>query len=161
MELINQSEVWQSDVNRPFIPITQEGEIVGFGQPELVNRVVAILNDDENVRKALQLACYDLISRSGGSTNQVEQLMQEYLAKAARPKSGARAIALLLQERQDQLDVSDEEFTKFCDSYRLSRQELQRIYAGEEVEVNQLTSLSRILGISVDDLLSVLEGKPE
>jgi hypothetical protein len=118
-----------------------------------------ILNEEEKVRKALQLACYDLVSRQGGSSDGVNDLVQQYLAKAGRPKQGAAAIALLLKERQDELDVSDEEFAKFCGTFRLSREELEGIYAGAEIESKQLTPLSRILGLSVDDLITVWQGE--
>ncbi len=158
MALPNQPESWQFDPNDSYVPINYEGEMMGFGKPEFAIRVVDLLNDEEKFRKALRLACYDLVSRLGGLSSSLDELVESYLAKAQTPRSGIGAIALLLQHRQMELDVNDEEFARFCDSYRLSRNDLQGIYDGKEVDVKILTPLSRILGMSVDSLLEVLEG---
>jgi len=132
---------------------------MGFSKFECANQMVDILNQDEKLYKALYLACYDLIARSGGSSANVNELMQQYLSKVEKPKSGTGAIALLLHDRQAELDLTDEEFTKFCDTFRLSRSELKRIYAGEDIEHSQLAPLSRILGCSTDDLIEAWKGE--
>jgi hypothetical protein len=158
---INQPPAWQSDPHTPYIPISFEEEVVGFCQPSYANRIITTLNDEEQYHRALHLACSDLIARSQGHIGSVDELVQEYLAKAARPKRGAGLIALLLKERQEDLDLSDDEFTKFCDSYRLSPKELQDIYAGVEISGDQLTPLSRILGTSTDEIIEAWKGKAE
>lgn len=149
---------WTSNINEQYLPIAHLGEVVGFCKSNYAARLLETLNDDETLRKALQLACYDLVARSGGSSSQVNDLVQQYLIKAARPKQGVGAIALLLHERQEELDLTDDEFAKFCDTFRLSRQELAAIYGGQEVDSKHLTPLSRILGITVDELLAVWQG---
>jgi hypothetical protein len=85
--------------------------------------------------------------------------MQQYLAKTERPRSGTGAIAILLEERQEELDLTDEEFAKFCDTFRLSREELRNIYAGEDIENTQLAPLSRILGMTIDEIIEVWRGE--
>ncbi|MFN6530889.1 hypothetical protein [Nostoc sp. ChiSLP03a] len=75
-----------------------------------------------------------------------------------RPKYGTRAIAVLLQDRQKELDLSNQEFAKFCDTFKLSPTELNNIYAGEAFDDNLLAPLSRILGITKEQLLKVRDG---
>ncbi len=78
-----------------------------------------------------------------------------------RPKYGTRAIAALLRDRQKELDLGNQEFAKFCDTFKLSPTELNNIYAGETVEDSLLAPLSRILGISKEQLLDVRDGSEE
>jgi hypothetical protein len=158
MAKINQPQPWESNPGETYVPVLHEGQVVGFCRPSYVARILETLNDDERLRKALQIACYDLIARSGGSTASVNDLVQQYLLKAERPKRGTGAIALLLKERQDALDLTDEEFAKFCDTFRLSREELKNIYAGLDIENTQLAPLSRILGITMDELIDFWKG---
>lgn len=158
MPRINQPSDWELDTQSPFLPVSYQGKIVGYFQPDYASHVVGLLNEDEKLRKALQLACYDLIARSGGSTAAVNDLVEQYLNKAERPKSGAGVVALLLRERQEELDISDEEFAKFCNSFRLSQEELRNVYNGEEIESSQLVPLARILGITVDELINLWKG---
>lgn len=158
MAKINRSLPWEANSSETFAPLSYEGEIVGFCKLDYANQIAAILNEEEQHRKALYLACYDLVAKSGGHTEEINDLMQQYLAKAARPKSGTGAIALLLKERQAELDLTDEEFAKFCDTFRLSRAELKSIYAGTEIESNQLMPLSRILGMTQDELIEAWRG---
>lgn len=159
MARMNQPLPWETNPTKVYVPISYEGKVVGFCRPDFADRIVATLNEDEQFRKALKLACYDLVARSGGGGTQVEELVQRYLAKAGRPKRGTAMVALLLKDRQDELDLSDEEFAKFCDTFKLSRPELSNIYAGGDIESHQLTPLSRILGMSVDELIAAWQGK--
>lgn len=161
MVSINQPPSWQSDPHTPYTPIFYEEEMVGFCKPSYASRILEILNEEDRCRRALRIACEDLAARSRDSFDTADDLMQQYLAKTARPKRGASLIALLLKERQEDLDLSDEEFAKFCDSYRLSRQELKNIYGGAEIESGQLTPLSRILGITVDEVIEAWKGKDQ
>lgn len=158
MPKINQPPDWEIDTQSSYIPVSYQGKTVGYFQPEHASHLVELLNEDDKLRKALQLACYDLIARSGGSTSAVNDLVEQYLAKAERPKSGAGVVALLLRERQADLDISDEEFARFCNTFRLSQEELKNIYNGEELESNQLVPLARILGITVDELVNLWKG---
>ncbi|EKQ69268.1 hypothetical protein OsccyDRAFT_1893 [Leptolyngbyaceae cyanobacterium JSC-12] len=149
---------WSSNPHEHYVPILYEGEIVGFCQPTYVARILATLNDDEKLRKALKLACYDLISRAGGNRTEVEDLVQKYLARVTRPKQGTAAIAHYLRERQAELDLTEGEFTKFCYTFRLAASDLAKIYNGEELESRLLIPLSRILGMTVDELIAVWQG---
>ncbi|MFH7025122.1 MAG: hypothetical protein ACHBN1_06910 [Heteroscytonema crispum UTEX LB 1556] len=54
--------------------------------------------------------------------------------------------------------MGDREFTKFCDTYKLSPAELNNVYAGEPVEDSLLVPLSRILGITKEKLIEVRDG---
>lgn len=158
MDQPNQPKPWQFHPKEPYLPVTYEGKVVGLCKPEYAMRMLEVLNDEEKVRKALLLACLDLMRQSNGDPNEAEQLVKKYLAKAERPKYGTRAIAAMLHDRQEQLDISDDEFAKFCDSYKLSRKELQGIYAGLKIGDIQLGPLSRILGRSAEDLMAVRDG---
>ncbi len=158
MAKINQPLPWETNPKQALVPISHEGTMVGFCKPDYAVRIVEILNDEDKYRKALHLACYDLVARSGGSPSTIQELMQKYIARAERPKSGTRAIALLLKERQEELDLTDEEFAKFCDTFRLSREDLRNIYAGGDIESAQLSPLSRILGITTDEVIEIWKG---
>ncbi len=161
----NQSIRLQFKLDRSYIAIYHEDREVGFCTPEFADLIVEALNeneqlDEENetINKALQMACRELLKRSGGKPNQVKQLMRKYLQKAKPFKYGSRAIAYLLWDRQKQLDVSNHEFIRFCDSYKLSPQELLDIYKGKEVTDSQLRAVSRIVGKSFNELVYTRDG---
>ncbi|MBD1936164.1 hypothetical protein [Microcoleus sp. FACHB-68] len=149
---------WKFGAKVAYFPIFYEGALVGFGRREYVAKIVQVMNDEEKLRKALELACAELLKQSGGDKRKLDELIQKYLLMADRPKYGSRAIAVMLRDRQAELNVGDQEFARFCDSYRLSPQELQEIYAGEEVINSQLVSLARILGATVEELVEVRDG---
>jgi len=158
----NQSLRLQVKLDRSYLAIYHEDREVGFCTPEFADLIVEALNENdqlheenETINKALQMACLELLKRSGGKPNQV---MRKYLQKAKRPKHGSRAIAHLLRDRQKQLDLSNHEFIRFCDSYKLSPQELLDIYKGKEVTDSQLRAVSRIVGKSFDELVSTRDG---
>jgi hypothetical protein len=96
------------------------------------------------------------VSQPGSDS--VDELVQKYLNKVSRPIRGTALIALLLKERQAELDLNAEEFAKFCDSYRLSRKELRNLYNGAEIESSQLSPLSRILGKTIDEVINTWKG---
>jgi hypothetical protein len=149
---------WECSTKSAYIPLSHEGTIVGFCDPKSARAIAKLLNETEMLQKALQLACYDLVARMGGSPESVAELVQQYQSKAERPLRGSGLIALLLHDRQIDLDLTEDEFAKFCDSYRLSRAELRGIYQGEEVESHQLIPLSRILGQTVDEVIEAWKG---
>ncbi len=149
---------WECSTQSSYVPLSHEGMIVGFCDPKHAGAIAKLLNEAEMFQKALHQACYDLNARTGGSSERVEDLVQQYLAKAERPLQGSALIAILLRERQIDLDLTEDEFAKFCDSYRLSRAELRGIYQGIEVESHQLISLSRILGKTVDQVIEAWKG---
>mgnify|MGYP003907277311 CR=1 FL=1 len=149
---------WQFAAKVNYFPIFHEKALVGFSRREYVAKIVKVLNEEETFRKALQLACSDLIKQAEGDPRKIDELVQKYLMMADRPRYGSRAIATLLRDRQAELNVSDQEFARFCDSYRLPPEELEEIYAGEEIFNSQLISLARILGTTVEDLIEVRDG---
>lgn len=149
---------WKFDSKASFVPILLDGTIVGFCQAERAARITELLNAQEKIYKALRLSCLDYIRKSGGDTSRVEELMRKYISRAERPKYGSRALAAILRDRQVELNVSDREFVRFCETYKLSLAELKEIYAGEEIIDSQLGPLSRILGMSIDELLEIRDG---
>jgi hypothetical protein len=157
----NQSMPWEFDPYDPFFPISYEGVGVGFCTLDFADRIVEILNEDGKLRKALKMACADLIKQSGGDPNRVNELMQKYLEKSERPKYGTGAIAYLLRDRQEELDMSDKEFTRFCDSYKLSPEELKEIYQGKAISDRQIGLLARILRKSIEELTKIRNGSPK
>ncbi|HEY9647901.1 MAG TPA: hypothetical protein V6C88_16110 [Chroococcidiopsis sp.] len=158
MVLSDEPQSWQAFPADTYVSITYEDEVVGFCKPDFALRIVETLNDDEKLRKALRLACQDIMSRAGGTTGDVDDLVERYLIKTTAPAAGVAAIAALLRDRQEELDVSDKEFIRFCDSYRLPKEKLEAIYAGEEIESTMLVPISRIVGRSVEDIMQILEG---
>ncbi|UBF24747.1 hypothetical protein K9N68_24205 [Kovacikia minuta CCNUW1] len=150
---------WQLNANESYVPVFHEGRVIGYLKSDYAKQVVSSLNHVEKLHKALHMACYDLVARMGRGSGDVGDLMQQYLTKLELPKSGTGAIALLLRDRQAELDLTDDEFAKFCDTFRLSRIELKTIYSGEEIEYGQLAPLSRILGIPTDELIEVWKGE--
>lgn len=149
---------WESNTQAAYVPVLHNGTIVGFCRPDYARKIVQPLNEVEHLRKALQLACYELTARMGRSSESVTDLVESFLMKVSRPLRGVALIAVLLKERQIELDLNDEEFVKFCDSYRLSHEELMAIYNEEEVDRHQLIPLSRILGRSVDEVINAWQG---
>ncbi|MEH2232391.1 MAG: hypothetical protein V7K71_22650 [Nostoc sp.] len=158
MSLRNEPLDWQLETNNPYIPVYHQGNLVGFFKPEYASEIIKILNEEEVLKKALKMACTDLIKRIGGDTRKVNYLMEKYVKTSERPKHGTRAIAVLLSDRQKELDLSNQEFAKFCDTFKLSPTELNNIYAGEAFDDSLLAPLSRILGIAKEQLLKVRDG---
>ncbi len=161
----NQSLRLEFNPDRSYIAITYDDLDVGYCTPEFASRIVETLNETEQLRednevltKALQLACLDLLKRMGSNPNRVNKLMQRYLEQSKRPEHGTRAVAFLLRDRQRELGVNDREFVFFCNSYRLSPQELRDIYRGKDISDDQLKVLSRILGKSYQELMEVRDG---
>lgn len=149
---------WNCSTQASYVPLSHQGTIVGFCDPDYAGTIAKFLNERELLEKALYQACYDLVARTGGSPDTIAQLVQRYRAKVDRPLQGSALISVLLRERQIDLDLTEEEFAKFCDSYRLSRSELREIYRGEEVESHQLIPIARILGKTVDQVMEAWKG---
>lgn len=159
MHLPNEPPAWQVKATDTYVTLRHEDTVVGLIRPDMAARIVALLNDEERLQKALRLACHDLMTRSGGGgEREVNYLCNKYLTQASRPTSGTGAIALWLKQRQADLDITDQEFERFCDSYRLVPIKLKAIYEGREIDGSMLTPLARVLGCSVEDVLGVLEG---
>ncbi|NEO56821.1 MAG: hypothetical protein F6K54_29360 [Okeania sp. SIO3B5] len=144
-----------------YVPILNDGELVGICKPEYAEEILEVMNEQERLRKALRLACLDLLRRVGGKRSRVNDLMQKYIALAERPKYGPRAVALLLRERQEQLQVSGHEFIKFCDIHKISPEQLKDIYAGKAVDTNLVGPIARILGKTNNEVQEILEGPSE
>ncbi|MEH2045525.1 hypothetical protein [Nostoc sp.] len=158
MSLRNEPLDWHFESNEPYIPVYHKGDLVGFFKPEYASEIIKFLNEEEVLKKALKRACTDLIKKMGGDTRKVNYLMEKYVKTSERPKHGTRAIAVLLDDRQKELDLSNQEFAKFCDTFKLSPTELNNIYAGETFDDSLLAPLSRILGLAKERLLEVRDG---
>lgn len=158
MELRDHVQSWNLNTKDPYLPISYEGQIIGFCKPNYAVRIIKLLNEEENSRKALYKACNDLVALQGGNSDEVKQYVKKYLSMAKRPTHGLGAIMALLKDRQRELDLSDQEFVKFCDSYKLSAQELKNICDDKEIKDQSLHAIARILGISFDDLLVIRYG---
>ncbi|GAB1543532.1 hypothetical protein NUACC21_62070 [Scytonema sp. NUACC21] len=158
MSLYKEPSDWQLNPNETYQAIHYKGSLAGFLKQEFADEVLKFLNEDEVIKKAFKIACIDLIKQSGGELSQVKDLMKKYIFMCERPKYGTRAIATLLRERQQELDLNNQEFAKFCDTFKLSPVDLNGIYAGEAVDNSLLAPLSRILGISKTELCEVRDG---
>lgn len=159
MILPNEPLPWQKNSDETYVLLTFEGEVVGFCKPEYAAQVCETMNDEKKVRRALQLACADMVKRSQGRLGSVEELIDEYIERAAIPRTGPRAIALLLQNRQEELGVTDKKFVTFCDSYRLSPEKLKGIYSGHtKIESTLYAPIARILGQSVEEIVQIIQG---
>ncbi|MBH8576478.1 hypothetical protein I8752_26510 [Nostocaceae cyanobacterium CENA369] len=161
MSLRNEPLSWQLESNVAYVPIYHKGNLVGFFKQEYASGIIKFLNEDEILKKALKKACTDLLIKTGNDPSKVNYLIQKYIQISERPKYGTRAIALLLNERQKELDLSNQEFIKFCDTFKLSPTELNNIYAGETVDDSLLMPLVRILGITKERLLEVRDGSED
>jgi len=146
---------WQYSPEEAYVPLLHDGEVVGFCKPEYARRITLLLNEESIARRALKLACIDLVKLKNAAPEKASPLMKHYLKRVERPKAGTPAIAMMLRERQEELDVSDDEFARFCDSYRLSREQLLDIYASLEIPDDWLDPLSRILGVSLERLVQI------
>lgn len=144
-----------------YVPILYQGSLAGFCSPEYSEEIIEILNQEERLRKALRIACLDLLRQAGADSSKVDALMKKYMSLAERPKFGPRAIAFLLRERQQDLQVSTQEFVKFCDTFKLSPKQLQSIFAGKSVEPSLISPIARILGKTNAEVEEVLYGTPE
>ncbi|MBE9127742.1 MULTISPECIES: hypothetical protein [unclassified Coleofasciculus] len=150
---------------RSYIAISYEDMEVGFCTPEFAAKIVEtfneherLLEDNETVNKAFKLACLELLRQTGVNANQLNRRMKDYLDKAKRPEHGTRALAFMLRERQQELDVSNREFARFCYSYKLSPQELKGVFEGKDIPDSQLKALARILGKSIEELMEIRDG---
>lgn len=157
----NQALRWEFDPYDPYFPISYEGVGVGFCKLDFAARIANVLNEDEKLRKALQMACFDLLRQSGGDLNRVNELVNKYLERSERPKQGTGAIAYLLCDRQEELDMSDKEFIRFCESYKLSSKELKDICEGKDISDRKLAVLARILRKSVEELTQIRDGSTQ
>ncbi|WP_017660916.1 hypothetical protein [Baaleninema simplex] len=158
MAPLNEPLPWEIDASKPLVPVFCEGDCVGYCEPEYANEILEVMNEQEKLLKALRMACGDLVRKRKGDPEEVEELVQKYIQRAERPKSGPRAIALLLAERQKQLGVSPQEFLKFCDTYRVSSQDIKNMCAGREVPTDLIAPLARILGTTVEQVQDILDG---
>lgn len=155
---------WQIKVHDFYVPLTYQGAMVGLLDPQYAKGIANILNGEESLKKALRLACEELLAELGGDPqdiNQLRSLMREYIARTRKPRSGTPAIAALLKERQQELDLSQLEFVRFCDSYKLSPDDLKDIYNGKPIESKLFSPLCRILGKDTDELILILEGEDD
>ncbi len=161
MPLRNYPSDWELGNNENYMPVYYKGAVAGFFKKEYSETVIKNLNSDDLLTKALTKACTDLIRQTGGDVSRVNDLMKKYLKICDRPKFGSLAIASLLRERQEELDLGEKEFSKFCDTFKLSPVELNNIYAGENIDDSLIAPLSRILGVSKDELLKVRDGRED
>lgn len=159
--LRNQPLDWQINAQNAYVPLAFKGNVVGFVTPESGERILKILNHEESSLKALQLACQDLLGGNGVTPEQIRELMKKYIAMTQRPKGGPLAIAALLRDRQEELDLGTAEFMKFCDSYKLSERSFRLIFAGKPIADDLLPPLARILGKSVEDLTQIRDSGEE
>jgi hypothetical protein len=161
MPLRNYPSDWELGNNESYMPVYYKGAVAGFFKKEYSETVIKNLNSDDLLTKALNKACTDLIRQTGGDISRVNDLMKKYLKICDVPKFGSLAIAALLRERQEELDLGEKEFSKFCDTFKLSPVELNNIYAGENIDDSLIAPLSRILGVSKDELLKVRDGRED
>ncbi len=153
---------WQINVQDFYVPLSYKGKNVGLVDPQYAKGIANILNGEESIKKALQLACEELLVELGGDPHDIKELkslMREYIARTRKPRSGTPAIAALLKERQKELDISQLEFVRFCDSYKLSPDDLKGIYSGNPIESKLFAPLCRILGKETEDIIAILEGR--
>ncbi|NJK27397.1 MAG: hypothetical protein HC925_00815 [Coleofasciculaceae cyanobacterium SM2_3_26] len=158
MNPVTEPVAWEVALEQQYVPLLHEGNMVGFCTPTYAKEIAEALNEEDRVRKALRMACLDLLRRVGGDTSRVGELMERYIERAQRPKFGPRAIAAMLSDRQRDLQLSNQEFVKFCDTYKVSPRELKSIYAGENIDRRLIAPIARILGIAPADVLDILEG---
>ncbi len=151
---------WEVNGEKQFLPVYYQGEIVGFLQPEYAKQVVRFFNEEIRQNKALEKACRDLIIERGGDLREVSELAKSYRNQVERPKYGTKAIAILLRERQKELDVSKKDFIRFCDSYKLSLDDLKDIYSDKEIKDSSILPLARILGKTPREVKVVRDGCP-
>ena len=155
---IREPDSWEFNPDRPYVPVLHDGQLVGYCQPFYAREIVESLNEQETLRKALRIACSDLIRKLGGDRNKLDDLVNRYIAKAERPKFGPRAIAAMLIDRQKDLRVSPQEFVKFCDTYKVSTQQLRDLAEGKDIDRKYIEPLARILGITAAEVMEVLQG---
>ena len=64
----------------------------------------------------------------------------------------------MLIDRQKDLRVSPQEFVKFCDTYKVSPQQLRDLAEGKDIDRKYIEPLARILGITAAEVMEVLQG---
>jgi hypothetical protein len=165
MKQNHRSSRLQFDSYRSYIPISYDEIEVGVCTQEFAAKIVEALNESESLReqnetlnKAFQMVCTDFVKRLGGNSSQVSKLMRKYLENAKRPEHGSRAIAFMLRDRQRELDVSNQEFARFCNSYRLSPKDLIGIFNGKDVTDEQIVPVARILGKTTKEITEIRDG---
>lgn len=152
-------KAWEIHQDEQFTAVFHHQKLVGLITPSYAEKLIKLLNTEESAANALRLACEELLPVNQRSPENIRVLMGEFIKKTRRPKAGPLAVAMLLQERQKSLDLTNQEFLRFCDSYKLPPAQLKSIYTGKEVPFDWLPALARILGISSDAVMNVITGE--
>jgi len=158
VDSIGEPPAWRSNPAQKYVPLLFEDEVIGYCDPEYAAEITEVMNEQEVLRKALRLACLDILRRLKKDTQRVDELVDRYIQRAERPKSGPRAIALLMVERQRELGLSQGEFLKFCDTFKISAQDLISMAEGKPISPALIAPISRVLGKTPTEVEAILNG---
>jgi len=156
MNSIDEPLPWRVNPSAAYAPLEYEGETIGYCEPEYAEEIAAAMNDRITLEKALRMACRDLLKRMKKDTSRTSELANRYLQQAKRPTSGPRALAYMLAERQRELGLSQAEFFKFCDTFKISGRDIADMADGKDVPTRNIAPISRVLGIAPTEVETVL-----
>lgn len=156
MNPIDEPLPWRVNTNASYVPLEYEGQTIGYCDPDYADELAHTMNEQITLNKALRMACRDLLKRMNKNTSRASELADRYIKQAKRPISGPRALAFMLAERQRELGLSPQEFFKFCDTFKISEQDIAEMADGKAVAPHNVAPISRVLGITPTDVESIL-----
>ncbi|MGD1904256.1 MAG: hypothetical protein ACFB9N_18680 [Geitlerinemataceae cyanobacterium] len=156
MNPIDEPLPWRVNKGAAYAPLEYEGKTIGYCEPDYADEIATVMNDRITLEKALRMACRDLLKRMNKDTSRASDLAQRYLQQAKRPTSGPRALAYMLAERQRELGLSQVEFFKFCDTFKISGKDIADMADGKAVPARNIAPISRVLGVAPTEVEIVL-----
>jgi hypothetical protein len=156
MNPIDEPLPWRVNAKASYVPLEYEGETVGYCDPDYADELAITMNEQITFKKALRMACRDLLKRMNKDTKRAPELADRYIQQAKRPTSGPRALAFLLAERQRELGLSPQEFLKFCDTFKISERDITELAEGKTIAPRNIAPISRVLGITPMEVEAVL-----
>lgn len=156
MNPIDEPLPWRVNAKASYVPLEFEGETVGYCDPEYADELAMTMNEQITLQKALRMACRDLLKRMNKDTKRAQDLADRYIQQAKRPTSGPRALAFLLVDRQRELGLSQQEFFKFCDTFKISERDIAELAEGRAIAPRNIAPISRVLGITPTEVEAIL-----
>ncbi|TAF52204.1 MAG: hypothetical protein EAZ61_08760 [Oscillatoriales cyanobacterium] len=156
MKPIDEPLPWRVSTNASYVPLEYEGQVIGYCELDYADELATTMNEQATLHKALRMACRDLLKRMNKDVNRASELADRYVKQAKRPTSGPRALAFMLAERQRELGLSPQEFFKFCDTFKISEQDIAHMADGHAVASHNIAPISRVLGITPTEVEAVL-----
>ncbi len=68
-------------------------------------------------------------------------------------------LSQMLQQRQQELGMDDEQFLAYCEALRLESRDFQGIFAGDYIQNGLLAPLAKVLNTTIDELVNLRDSE--